>query len=209
MVNLGNFDANQHEPRKALDPLPAGWYAAQIVDSDVVKTKDGTGQYLTLEFELLEQYHPEHKGRRVWERLNLWHSKQQVVDIANRTLSAICHATGVLSVQDTQALHHRPLAVKVKQRAATPEYEASNDITGYDGLAARFGQGAPVSAGTMVPPAPGRVAGPPPATAVARPPAAPQGQPGQGGPPAWRRQQTAATQPAAQQEPPPPAAAQG
>lgn len=178
MVQLGHtYDPNQHEPNSSFDPLPPAWYAAQIIDSDVKPTKNGAGQYLELVFEVLENVHPNYKGRRIWVRLNLWNQNQTAVDIANRDLSAICRSIGHMdAVEDSEVLHFRPLAIKVKVRPASGDYDATNDVSGYDAMATKFGQGAPVSQGTMSPP-PQRP----------QPPAQPpqQGQPGQTPRPPW------------------------
>lgn len=145
MVNLGsNFDASQVEPAQAFDVLPAGWYAAMITASERKETKSG-GAMLVLTFDLLENIHPQLKGRKVWGRLNLWNANAQAVQIAQRDLSAICRATNVLAVTDTDALHHKPLAIKLKVRPAEGEYEASNEIAGYDAIMARFPGGAAAS----------------------------------------------------------------
>lgn len=189
MVQIGNYDASQHDPNKALDPLPPGWYPMQIVASSVEKTQNGQGQYLKLEFEMIESAAPQLKGRKAWDRLNLWNQNAQAVDIANRTLSAICHATGVMQVQDTEALHHKPLAVKVKVRPAEGEYEPQNEVTGYDAFNARFPSGAMPNTPAGGPAAPGAappVSGPPKAPAVSKPPApAVAPPPAQGGQPPW------------------------
>ena len=55
MANLGTtFDATNVEPAKPLEVLPPGKYPAQIVNSEIRVTKDGTGQYLWLELDVLD-----------------------------------------------------------------------------------------------------------------------------------------------------------
>src|SRR5690606_33893810 len=100
MVQIGNYNANDHDPNVAFDPLPAGWYAMQIIATDVQATKDGAGQYLKIDLEIIESVHPELKGRKVFDRLNLWNKNSQAVDIANRTLSSICRSVGVMQVDE-------------------------------------------------------------------------------------------------------------
>lgn len=183
MVNLGqNFDANQHEPSQAMEPLPAGWYLMQIVGTELRQTKDRSSQFLAFEFEIVEAAHPDLKGRKVWENLNLWHQgNQKAVEIAQRNLSAICHATGVLNVEDTTALHHIPLAVKLKVDPGDAKYEPSNRITGYEAAAARFQ--APAA---QQPQAQQPAAGPAPAQAA--PPAQqPGGAPAPSAAPPWQK----------------------
>ena len=92
MANLGTtFDATSIEPAKAFEVLPPGQYPAQIVDSETRVTKDGNGQYLWLEIDMLDG---PYKGRKLFDRLNLINANPTTVEIAQRTLSAICHATG-------------------------------------------------------------------------------------------------------------------
>ena len=88
------FDASQVDPAKPNEPLPPGDYPVQIIQSEMRVTKAGTGQYLWLEMEILDG---EAKGRKLWDRLNLVNASDQARQIAERTLSAICHATGVMS----------------------------------------------------------------------------------------------------------------
>ena len=196
MVNIGTWDSQQHEASERFDPLDAGWWGMQIVESSVEKTKDGAGQYLQFVHEVLENVHPQHRGRRVVERLNIWHKDPTTNRIANGKLRAICEAVGVLVFKDTQELHHRPLAVKLKVRPAEGEYEASNDVTQHDSYAARFGAGAPP------PPAP--APGGYPAPAPYAPPSATVTPPGYAPPvPGHPQQQQQQQQPAAPPAQPP------
>jgi hypothetical protein len=104
----GTFDATSVEPAAPLELLPPGKYVAQILQSEMQPTKAGDGQLLWLELEIREG---PHSGRKVWDRLNLVNPNQQAVEIAQRQLSAICHAVGQLQVTDTEQLHFRPLMV--------------------------------------------------------------------------------------------------
>ena len=127
------FDANAVEPNTPRDTLPPGDYLAQIVRSDMKETKNGSGQYLELELAILEGVHTE---RRLFDRLNLVNSNQQAADIANRTLSSICRATGVMMLTDSEQLHFKAMQVKVAVRPSGPDRngvmrEAQNEIRGY------------------------------------------------------------------------------
>ena len=111
MANLNGFNANNVKPSQSFDPLPAGKYLATITASEMLPTNNGNGQFLKLEFVVAEG---EHKGRKLWSRLNLNNPSAQAVEIAQRQLSAICHAVGVLEPRDSVDLHNLPLMVKVK-----------------------------------------------------------------------------------------------
>ena len=74
MANLGaTFDATGIEPIQPLEVLPPGKYIAQIVNSDMRLTKDGTGQYLFLEIDVLEG---PYQGRKLFDRLNLVNARR-------------------------------------------------------------------------------------------------------------------------------------
>src|SRR5262245_724101 len=126
MANLGTtFDATSVEPTKPLEVLPPGKYLAQIVNSEMRVTKDGMGQYLWLELDVLEG---PCRGRKLFDRLNLVNANPQTVEIAQRTLSAICHATGRLQVQDSEELHLIPLIADVQVQPPKNGYGESNKV---------------------------------------------------------------------------------
>ncbi|MDA0341184.1 MAG: DUF669 domain-containing protein, partial [Proteobacteria bacterium] len=126
MANLGTtFDATSVEPNKPLEVLPPGKYPAQIVSSDMRVTKDGMGQYLLVELDVLDG---PYQGRKLFDRLNLVNANPQTVEIAQRTLSAICHATARMQVQDSEELHLIPLLVDVQVQPPKNGYGESNKL---------------------------------------------------------------------------------
>ncbi|GAB5501170.1 MAG: hypothetical protein PsegKO_34810 [Pseudohongiellaceae bacterium] len=126
MAKLQNqFDATQVEPQGDYSPLPAGTYRVAIRESEMRVTKNGQGQYLWLELEVLEG---QQAGRKLYDRLNLVNNNPTAVEIAQRTLSAICHATGQMQVQDSCQLHDIPMRAKVKVEPAKGKYGESNSI---------------------------------------------------------------------------------
>ena len=118
------FDANSVEPSN-FDVYPAGKYLAQIVSSEMRPTKDGRGQYLFLELDILEG---PFAGRKLFDRLNLVNDNPDTVDIATRTLSSICRATGQMQVKDSEQLHLIPLIADVRVRPPKGQYGESNSI---------------------------------------------------------------------------------
>jgi hypothetical protein len=126
MASLGaTFDATGIEPVKPLEVLPPGRYPAQIVKTDIRLTKDGMGQYLHVEMEVLEG---PYKGRKLFDRLNLVNANTQTVEIAQRTLSAICHATGRMQVQDSEELHLIPFLAVVQVQPPKNGYGETNKV---------------------------------------------------------------------------------
>lgn len=92
-------------------PIPTGEYLAQIVDSDMKPTKNNTGEYLELTYEIVGE---ECKGRRIWVRLNLVNTNATAVEIANRDFAAIREATGVANPRDSADLHNKPHVIRVE-----------------------------------------------------------------------------------------------
>lgn len=129
MSNLGpnGFDASNIEPTTEFDPLPAGKYVAEVTASEMRSNSKGTGEYLWLEFTVLDG---PFATRKVWAQLNLINPSQQAVEIAQRELSALCRAVGKLRVQDSIELHGIPLEINVKIKNDA-EYGVSNMIRGY------------------------------------------------------------------------------
>ena len=68
MASLGQtFDASAVEPSNNYDVLPPGKYLTQVIASEMRATKDGLGQYLYLELDVLEG---QYAGRKLFDRLN-------------------------------------------------------------------------------------------------------------------------------------------
>lgn len=123
-----NFNAATVAPQEAFENLPAGWYNARITGSEMKPTKDGGGSYLSLTMTVMDG---PCVNRKIFDRLNLNNKNPKAVEIAYQTLSAICHATGVIQLQDSTQLHGIPLSVKVKVKPAEGGYSESNEVAGY------------------------------------------------------------------------------
>lgn len=137
-MDLTGFDASRVEPNAVMEALPAGWYMAVFTASEEKPTKAQTGSYLQLQAEIIEG---EYRGRKLFERINLNNPNQTAVEIAQRTLSAICHAVGVMTPRQSSDLHDRPFMVKIAVKPADGQYGPSNEIKGYE--AVKSGGGAP------------------------------------------------------------------
>ncbi len=123
-----NFNAASVAPATAFEAIPAGTYPAIITESEMKPTRRGDGEYLQLTLQIIDG---EHSGRKLWDRLNLNNPNQTAVEIAQRTLSAICHAVGVMAPQDSAELHDIPMQVKVGVEKNATDGTNSNVIKGY------------------------------------------------------------------------------
>ena len=126
--NLDGFDARTVEPMDTFEPIPAGKYVAAITSSEMKRTKAGDGAFLELVFQVLEG---EHKGRQLWDRLNLDNANDLAVKIARAQLAEICKATGILTPNDSQELHNLPLQLTVKLKKRDDNGELTNEVSAY------------------------------------------------------------------------------
>lgn len=191
MVAL-NFNATGVQPNVAPEPIPSGQYPVMIVASEEKPTKAGTGSFIELAMQIQGG---EFNGRKVYDRLNIRNPNQQAVDIAYSTLSAICHVTGRLHIQDTGQLHGVPFIAivnKVPRNDRPGEY--SNEVKGYKDINGND------------PGFAGQVSSPQAQPGWAQP--QPQQQPVNGQPPQWAQQPAQAPAPAPTPPPPPVAPAQ-
>jgi hypothetical protein len=104
------FDGTQVQPSEDFSPVPPGDYPVQITGQQTKETKKGDGQFLELEMTILGG---QYQGRKVWERLNLVNKNPNAVEIAQRNLSAICHAIGKPRIRHESELVGGQLVVKV------------------------------------------------------------------------------------------------
>lgn len=126
------FDATTVEPMQSFENIPPGDYPMVITDSEIKATAAGTGEYLQLTTEIIDG---QHKGRKIWVRLNIENPNATAVEIAMRELASICAAVGAPTpLVDTATLHNRPFLGKVKIEPAKNGYEARNAMAGYKAM---------------------------------------------------------------------------
>lgn len=112
MANLGGtFDPNQVPPdERSFDVIPPGIYEAQVVESDVVKTKAGTGDILKLTWEVISGGYA---NRKVFDNINIRNPSPKAQEIGQRELADVCEATGAGAISDSQQLHYKPCLITV------------------------------------------------------------------------------------------------
>ena len=147
-ANLNGFDARNEEPMGSFEAIPAGKYVAAIVASQMKSTKAGDGQYLELQFQVIDG---EHKGRLLWARLNLTNTSEVAAKIARSELAAICQAIGVLTPNDSTELHDLPLQVTVAVKKRQDTGDLTNEIKAYAKKPSAVAAGADQAAGDTPP----------------------------------------------------------
>jgi hypothetical protein len=146
-MRLDGFNAGAIEPAAPRGAIPAGKYKCVIVSSGEQPTKAMTGTMLKLQLQVIEG---PHQGQMVFDQLNINNPSQTAQEIAQRTLSAICRATGVMMPQDSSDLHNKPLIVTVRVETSK-DYGTQNKVSGYEPCEKGS---APVAAAAVAAPAP-------------------------------------------------------
>jgi len=104
--------------------LPAGWMNGYIESAEIRDTRSGTGQYIYIAWRTLDGQHLVH------DHINIKNTNSVAVDIGLRTLSTIARALGMESIDDTEQLNGREIAVRLAIEEAG-EWPARNVIKAY------------------------------------------------------------------------------
>jgi hypothetical protein len=129
MSEAYSFDSAGIEPSKPREGvIPKGWYRAHVVEASMKDAKTAGNKFAELEWSLLDG---EHKGRKVWDRLNVVNDSEKAQDIARRDMAAICHATGVLKFRFLDELKYKPVEILVAVMPAKGEFPEKNEVKGY------------------------------------------------------------------------------
>lgn len=138
MADLPAFDPNS-KPIDQFDPVPGGKWPAMIIESDVVETREKTGDMLKLKWQIIDG---PHVGRFVFDRINIRNNSAKAQEIGQRQLDDMRRAVGVFS-GPREALHNKPCIINVKVRPAGPDKngvhrEAQNEVKGYEPIAKQY-----------------------------------------------------------------------
>ena len=113
----------------SFEPVPAGEYLVEIIESDAVQTKSGNGERLTLTLEIIEG---EYRGRKIWDGINYLHSNPKAEQIGRKQINALCRAIGFEGhLEDSTQLHGQPLVVRVTLEQPDPAYAPKNVVKAY------------------------------------------------------------------------------
>ncbi len=149
MADLSGFNADNIEPARDFELLPAGDYKVTIVSTERKPTKAGTGHYLEMRMDVIEG---PSKGRVLFERLNLWNPNEVAVKIAQQQLAALCRAVGISTPEDSSEFCNKPICATVKIDKGRDGYGDSNGIKTYKAIADCKAASAPAPAASPAAP---------------------------------------------------------
>lgn len=102
-----------------MSKLPDGTYLVSVEDSAMKETKDGKGQYLEFTYTILEG---DHKGKRIWDRMNLINDNTTSVEIAEKQLAQLCKACKKPAAKDSDELKGSIFTVVYGAQKKDPQY---------------------------------------------------------------------------------------
>jgi hypothetical protein len=153
------------------DPLPPGWYTANITQAELKSTAAGDGQYIKMRYDIMG---PTHAGRVVFGNINIKNASSKAEEIGRQQLGEIMRAIGLARVQDTDQLIGASIQVKLDVRPARTDektgktYEAQNEVRGFKAITSsdsggssfpNFESSAPKAESKKVPPWPTKKVG--------------------------------------------------
>jgi hypothetical protein len=157
MAFLGQtFDANELPQGNTYEPLPAGWYTATITAAELKPTKDGSGQYIKVRYDITG---PTHQGRVVFGNINIRNASARAEEIGRQQLGELMRAIGLARITDTDQLIGGVLSIKVDVRQATDQYPAQNEVRGFKAITGAAPALSPAASAPAAS-APGKVAPP-------------------------------------------------
>ena len=132
MANLGEtFDVEFLPQGKTnFDPIPPGWYVATIAAADLKATKNGTGQYIAVRYDVTG---PSHQGRVVFGNLIIRNQSPKAEEIGRQQLGELCRAIGLAKVGDTDQLIGHALSIKIDIEKSE-QYGDKNQVKGFKGI---------------------------------------------------------------------------
>lgn len=125
-LNLNTEDLPEPD---SLEPVPAGEYLVEIIESDALQTKAGNGERLAITFEVIDG---EFRGRKIWDGISYRHSNPKAQEIGQKQINALCRAIGFSGhLEDSTQLHGTPLVVRVIVGQDDPQYRPKNIVKAY------------------------------------------------------------------------------
>lgn len=130
MLNQYTHNLNEVEVND-FSPLPNGQYFVQVKGCDVKRNKAGTGEYLSVKFEVMNG---DHVGRLFFDNITLSNPNKTAVNIGHQNLKKFALAideNANLNNIDEFFFMEKILVIDVRLKPAENGYHARNIVKGY------------------------------------------------------------------------------
>lgn len=111
------------------NPLPAGIYTGVITRTQLKDTKDETGKYLEVEFDISSP--GEYVNRKFWDRFNIVNKSQKASQIGKEQLADLAKSSGITVLNEEEELHGKEVAFVLKVKPPEGNFQASNECVKY------------------------------------------------------------------------------
>lgn len=122
-----NLNDLPQETGGSFEPLPAGWYDANITGAELRNTKSGTGQFIAIKYTVTG---PTHQGRVVFGNVNIKNDSAKAEEIGRAQLGSIMRSVGLAKIGDTNVLIGKSIGVKLKIQK-DEQYGDRNEVAGF------------------------------------------------------------------------------
>lgn len=134
-----NININDLPEGQNFEPLPEGWYTAEIKKAELKATGSG-GQMIAVDYKIDG---PTHAGRLVnFQNINIKNANPTAEEIGKGQLRLIMGAIGLATIQDTDQLVGHRLQIKLAIKPAgkymkdgiEKSYDAGNEVKGFKAI---------------------------------------------------------------------------
>jgi hypothetical protein len=128
-ISLDELPVND-KPAGNYDPVPAGAYLASITSAEARPTKDNSGQYIKVRYDITG---PSHVGRVIFQYINHRNNSAKAEAIGRAQLGELMIALGINYLKRPEEMVGGQVEIQVAIRPARQEYPASNEVKGIRG----------------------------------------------------------------------------
>ena len=114
----------------SFDPLPRGWYSATIAGAELKTTKNGTGQYIAVRYDIIG---PTHQGRVVFGNINIRNQNIKAEEIGRAQLGELIRSIGVATLKDTDQLMGKSVQIKL-DISQQEGYDPRNEVRAFKAI---------------------------------------------------------------------------
>lgn len=132
MADLGfSFSYTEDDLKDDFAPIPEGTYDVEVVDTEVRRTKDGTGLFISTTLRVIDG---EYENRRIFTNITVKSDNPKALGMGKKILGQLCNAIGMpvgFELENTNDLHNVPVKVVLYIQEAKNGYPERNAVRAF------------------------------------------------------------------------------